>query len=203
VNAKAHGAPPANPFSTRAVRPGAIPYIFSDGQSAAALVDRLAQLDWRAQIVGPHGSGKSTLLASLMPEIEAAGRRVCVCTLRDGMRRMPQGWHKEARQRGADLIIVDGYEQLSYLDRWLLRMRCRLSSCGLLVTAHDDVGLATLATTEPSVELCLVLVNKLLPIGQSTIDRATVEACYTRSDGNLRDTLFALYDRYEEAVTRK
>ena len=48
----------SNPFSTRFVRPGAIPYVFADGQTAESLVARLARLGWR------HKSSDSTDRAS-------------------------------------------------------------------------------------------------------------------------------------------
>ena len=54
-----------NPFSTRRISPGAIPYVLPPGENAYALVDRLRQAGWWGEIVGPHGSGKSTLLATL------------------------------------------------------------------------------------------------------------------------------------------
>ena len=57
----------ANPFATRHVRPGAIPFHFPAETSAAQLVARLRELNWRGAIVGPHGSGKSTLLVALAP----------------------------------------------------------------------------------------------------------------------------------------
>ncbi len=63
-----------NPFATRHVRPGAIPYRFAPGSAAEGVVERLAAADWQGQIIGPHGSGKSTLLATLLPAIESAGR---------------------------------------------------------------------------------------------------------------------------------
>ena len=69
-----------NPFATRFVRPGAIPYRFANG-----LVGRdrasLRQHDWRGEIVGPHGSGKSTLVQTLIPPLKEAGRdvRLFVC----------------------------------------------------------------------------------------------------------------------------
>src|SRR5262245_49587973 len=71
----------SNPFSTRFIRPGAIPFIFSAGESAESLVDHLRVNNWRGQIIGPHGSGKSTLLAALLPALQAAGRTVACVSL--------------------------------------------------------------------------------------------------------------------------
>src|SRR5579859_6457327 len=80
--------PRSNPFSTRCVRPGAIPFRFPPGESAATMVDRLERQGWWGQIVGPHGSGKSTLLAALLPELRR--RRALVTTsLHEDRRRLP------------------------------------------------------------------------------------------------------------------
>ena len=68
----------SNPFSTRYIRPGAIVYQFAEGDSAAAMIDRLTACGGRAQIIGPHGSGKSTLVATLIESLRQSGRgRVC------------------------------------------------------------------------------------------------------------------------------
>src|SRR3989442_1545921 len=46
----------SNPFSTRFIRPGVIPFVFADGQSPETLVEQLRQHHWWGQIIGPHGS---------------------------------------------------------------------------------------------------------------------------------------------------
>src|SRR5262245_55807228 len=78
-----------NPFATRWVRPGVIPYYFAHTTNAAAVVEKLKENRWRGAIIGPHGSGKSTLLASLAPLIESAGRRVRAASLHDRQRSLP------------------------------------------------------------------------------------------------------------------
>src|SRR5262245_4595947 len=96
-----------NPFSTRHIRPGALPYLFPPGESAAGLVDRLQAAGWCGQIIGPHGSGKSTLLAALVPALEAAGRMVVLRQIRADT--------KDLQSLPADLtaetqIVIDSYE---------------------------------------------------------------------------------------------
>ena len=66
----------SNPFCTRFVRPGAIPYRFdtqdgeSDcGEAAEKLLEQLASRRF-GLIVGEHGSGKSTLLQTLIPKLD-------------------------------------------------------------------------------------------------------------------------------------
>ncbi len=75
--------------------------------------------------------------------IAAAGRSVASITLRDGQRRPPKR-HSRARSLASSrpLVIIDGWEQLSWLSRLLVRWRCRRASAGLLVTSHARDRLA-------------------------------------------------------------
>jgi energy-coupling factor transporter ATP-binding protein EcfA2 len=172
-------------------------YRFEAGSSAEAMVRRLAELGGRVQIIGPHGSGKSTLLTALGGELARARRAAWVCLLNDGQARMPRAWASQAQQAAAGTIVVDGYEQLSQWCRWRLKARCRREGWWLLVTAHDDVGLPTLAATRPSIELACALVEELLPEADGRIGRDVVDECFRAAGGNLREMLFALYDRLE------
>jgi energy-coupling factor transporter ATP-binding protein EcfA2 len=192
----AAGAAAHNPFATRYVRPGALEYVFSEGDSAAAVVDRLAAAGWRGAIVGRHGSGKSTLLAALRPELSARGRKLAWCELHDGQRRLPVTL--EPRELGpAGLVVVDGYEQLGGVARARLRWRCRRRGWGLLVTAHRPVGLPTLLETAPSPALAQALVRRLTAGRPQQIDEEEVAAAFAAHAGDVRETLFALYDLYE------
>ncbi len=203
MNAGGDGPERPNPFSTRFVRPGAIGYLFDGGQTAAGLVARLAELGWRAQIVGPHGSGKSTLIAALLGPLGRAGRSACVFALRDGQRRMPSGWASDASEASAGMIVVDGYEQLGRMSRCWLALRCRRHGWGLLVTTHHDVGLPTLYRTAANLDLAQAVVAGLLAPGDTSISRQTVADTFAASRGDLRETLFALYDCYEARRQRK
>jgi hypothetical protein len=180
------------------VRPGAFGYLFRAGETADGLVRQLAESGWRGQIVGPHGSGKSTMVASLLPAFERAGRRACVFALHDGQRKMPRAWMAQARALQARLIVVDGYEQLNWLSRTVLKRRCARAGWGLLVTAHADVNLPTLARIEPDVAIAQAVVARLLPPGEA-MDREMVAESFAAANGNMREMLFALYDRYERA----
>lgn len=187
-----------NPFCTRRIRPGAMPFLFSVGQNAEALVERLQQNGWWGQIVGPHGSGKSALLATLIPSLELAGRHAVLVELHDGQRCVPLNLDRECRACVASVIIVDGYEQLSRWNRWLLKRLCRRRGWGLLVTAHTSVGLPPLYQTAATPELVEKIVGSLmagqaLPLPASEL--AEFLACH---DGNLRETLFHLYDVFEK-----
>jgi ABC-type transport system involved in cytochrome c biogenesis ATPase subunit len=146
------------------------------------------------QITGPHGSGKSTLLATLVPALQEAGVEVRHVQLHEGERRLPRE-ALTALPPGTQLII-DGYEQLSWWSRRRLKAFCRRQKIGLLVTAHEDVGLPPLYQVEPNTAVAQRVVARLLE-GQTTrIRPEDVAAALERSGGNLREMLFLLYDAY-------
>lgn len=195
-NSPARGPAP-NPFSTRFVRPGAIPYLFPEGTSADSLARRLAELGWQGEIVGPHGSGKSTLLASLVGALERQGRKLALIVLREGDRRLPKEVWRQIREKTLDLLIVDGFEQLSWFTRRRLKAACQRNRLGLLTTSHLSTGLPTLFETHTSPEITRQIVGELLAGQALDIADEEIDRCYFRSGGNVRETLFALYDLAE------
>jgi type IV secretory pathway ATPase VirB11/archaellum biosynthesis ATPase len=177
-----------NPFCTRHVRPGAIPFRFPGGLDAKGLADRLEANGWRGQIVGPHGSGKSTLLEALMPELRRR-RTVVRVELHDRERRLPpEVW---ATGEGT-LLVIDGYEQLGWWTRRRVRRHCR----ELLVTTHRGQGLPDLYRTDVTAELVGEIVQGLHADAVPDLVRRLAH-----HRGNLREVLFELYDRYEERRT--
>jgi hypothetical protein len=214
--------PSENPFCTRRIRPGAIPFLFPDGQNAETLVDRLRTHGWCGEIVGPHGSGKSALLATLIPAIERAGRHVTLVELHDGQRRLPLRlggnrvkWGRHSclpwlsRMRPllgrqeclphlpSRVFIIDGYEQLSRWSRWRLRRVCRRNNWGLVVTSHASVGLPPLWQTAVTPELAQAVVATLLAGRSSPLSEPELAECLARHRGDLREMLFGLYDHHE------
>ncbi len=202
-----------NPFATCWTRPGAIPFRFSPGQSAEDLVAKLAALNWRGAIVGPHGSGKSTLLESIKPALVAAGRSICSVSLHDSRRRRRTGWEGEAPAvprkltgsagpsaslPGSFLLVIDGYEQLGWLERLRVLCRCRRSGAGLLVTSHMPIHVPTLIRLSPDRGLVEQLVDDLCTKVSSTITRADIVASHACHGSNVREILFDLYDRHEQ-----
>lgn len=134
---------------------------------------------------------------SLVEALERAGRPAVVLALRDGQRRLPRGWKRQVELAGARLIVIDGYEQLGWMSRWALKTACRWRDWGMFVTAHRDVGFPSLARTAVSLELAQSIVEQLLPPGQTAIDGHSVADAFAAARGNLREMLFALYDRFE------
>jgi len=185
-----------NPFSTCRTRPGAIPYLFPPGHSAATLIERLRANGWQGQIIGGHGTGKSALLATLLPAMEQSGHPALLIELHDGARRLPLDLRR-VRLAPGSVLVVDGYEQLGFLSRWSLRRFCRRHGLGLLVTAHRPVGLPDLFGTTTTPELAQAIVRQLLGPRRELIGAEEVLRQFELRGGDLRDVLFDLYDCYE------
>jgi hypothetical protein len=187
----------SNPFATCWTRPGAMVFQFTDGGSMELLLAQLQAADGWGEIVGPHGSGKSTLLAGLESELVAAGWNVAAITLRDRQRSLPRRWLQAALSKNRPLVVIDGYEQLSWLSRALVKWRCHKAAAGLLVTSHEPTGLPTLYRTRVDATLAQSLVSTLTVERDSPITAADVAASHACHGSNLRELFFALYDRHE------
>jgi hypothetical protein len=186
-----------NPFATRWTRPGAIPFQFPCAMTSDDVLQRLMEHGWQGAIVGPHGSGKSTLLATLLPALKAAGKHSIVVRLHNGERRLPLS-RRELNQFGpADLVVIDGYEQLGRYQRWRLSRHCRRRHFGLLVTSHGACDLPVLFRTEPTLGLIEHLIEHHLPAHEGRIGRQDVQHAWQRHAANVREVFFELYDRFE------
>ena len=183
----------SNPFSTRWTRPGACPFLFPPQVTLQQLTDQLAADRGWGQIVGVHGSGKSTLLSLLLPRLHVP---VIHFTLSRGQGSLPVSL-KDPQLQACHQVIVDGYEQLSRWQRYQLKHFCRCSRKGLLVTTHKPLGLPTLFSTEPSLELAQRLVAYLQRNQAPRIVAADVCRHYPHHSHNLRELFFSLYDLFE------
>jgi len=198
--------PDRNPFATRYTRPAVSEYLFPDDAGVEMLIARLREFRWWGQITGPHGSGKSTLVEMLLRRLEAAGRIVDFYAFRAapppftragasfGARSASVSCWNQATQ-----IVVDGYEQLGWLQRTWWKWQCRRRGAGLLVTGHDDLGLPPLWQTKTSEELMQRVVARLLGQADPVWPSAEqLDRLFASHEGNVREVLFALYDLYEQ-----
>lgn len=192
------GSAADNPFSASRVRPGAVAFLFDEQPSLDSLLQQLRAGGYWGQIVGAHGSGKSALLAALRGALEAAGLGVLHIELHAGQRRLPISLRKLRGAEDISVIVVDGYEQLSWLARISLKHFCRRRRLGLLVSTHLPAGFPTLCTLRPSLALAQKVAAQLQHGYPELVAPSDVAACYAAAHGNLREMLFALYDIYEQ-----
>lgn len=188
-----------NPFCSRRIRPGAIPFYFPQGVSIQTLLETLEKNSWCGQIIGPHGSGKSTLLAALLPEISRCGRRVIHLELQDGVRTLPLSDTELQEMDAETQLAIDGYEQLSYWTRRRIKSRAQKQGFGVIILGHEPLEYPDLYQTSRELAVAKLIVSRLLENTIVRIPESVVEEHFERYRGNLREMLFSLYDVYEEA----
>jgi hypothetical protein len=99
------------------------------------------------------------------------------------------------------LLVIDGYEQISWFARQSFARFCGRHGCGLLVTCHRAVNnLPLLVQLEPQLATIQKLVRQLTAGASGSISADAVAASFRRHGGNVRETFFELYDRYERHV---
>ena len=192
----------SNPFSTRFTRPGAISYLFPPGQSSVTVLELLRNNHWWGEIIGPHGSGESSLLSELLPLLEASGRRIELYSLHQGDRTIHitkavvAAWNADAQ------IVVDGYEQLSWWSKRRLQSQVKAQKAGMLITAHQPMGLPPLFATQPTLALARQIVAELQRTDPNhALTDADVAVAFAANGGNLREMLFSLYDVFKRRQT--
>ncbi|RMF41420.1 MAG: hypothetical protein D6753_09620 [Planctomycetota bacterium] len=193
----------SNPFSVRFVQPGALPWVAPGPELEVAELRRrlLSECNARGAIIGPHGAGKSTLLHHLIDE--EMGN--CV---RLQMRRHAQPWRQirgilPALGRG-QLLVLDGFEQLSPLARMGVRWSTWRRGSGLLVTSHGPCGLPVLARIAPTPALVWRLVRTRLRAARVVLPEDAMDALQQHAyallrvhRGNVREVFMDLYDWFE------
>ena len=184
-----------NPFTTTRVRL-ALPFdpawLGSDWESLEA---RLEASGRRVAVVGPHGSGKTTFLATLAERLGDQGKTVRSVLLNNERRRLPEAdWSGLQRESDAGVIIlVDGFEQLSWVARARLN-RVTRNADALIVTSHRRTRFPTLLKTATKVAMFQQFVQCLAPSAPWTAEE--LEVIFKQCQGNVREALWVCYDRY-------
>jgi energy-coupling factor transporter ATP-binding protein EcfA2 len=195
----------SNPFSTRHTRPGSIAPLDATGRPVDldVLLDRLHGFGGTAAIVGPHGSGKSTLLTHLAPRLERDGRRAPRIRLHSSAD-IPAAWSAIHRAAPGDTVCIDSWECTGRLVGGLLRILARVTGRHLLVTSHHRVGFPELVQCTTSPALLRAIVGGLPEHGVwlgKVIHAEDIDQAFANHGGNLRESLYELYDRFEAAVS--
>jgi energy-coupling factor transporter ATP-binding protein EcfA2 len=171
---------------------------------ADELVERLRGLGGTAAIVGPHGSGKSTLLAHLAEAIERRGERVQRVRLHS-WRDASAVWAAIRDSRSGGTVCIDSWECIGFAARCVLRGAARMTGWGLLVTSHRASGMPELVRCGTSEPLLRAIVRSLPGLDGwygKLIHESDIEAAFAMYGGNLRESLYELYDRFEACASR-
>ncbi len=182
------------------------------GLSVDEIVERFCnRLGRRGVIVGPHGSGKSTLLEHAAPRLGQVALRQysdgrVLRGAADGellwlsLRRSSQTLrlHKDLWETGM-LIVIDGFEQLSFATRWKVIWQTRSKQMGLLATSHRDCGLPVLVRTKADFSLFSELVRELIERAGGGFRPSSVrmKQIFLESRGNMREAFMRLYDEFQ------
>jgi energy-coupling factor transporter ATP-binding protein EcfA2 len=199
-----------NPFSTRFWIPGTIPYLFDEQEKldVHTLIREKFESGLVMQIVGSHGSGKSTLLRTITRYLEQQHFTIRLEVLNDHRRKLSPDF-LPIRHDKRMFYMIDGYEQLSFWERFRLRFQHWSLTGGLLLTTHKPVlGIRVLYKTTPQFELFVKLVQKLTKTfsasssdsfsGSFSFGTTELREIYQRADGNFRTAFFELYDIVQE-----
>ena len=195
----------SNPFSTSFVRPGALPFRYPAGMTRDQLLTRFETNGFRGQIVGPHGVGKSSLVADLLPDWTTIFQEIGHITIRGGKQfqsELETRWLGDTKQsdgtkQRSKLIIVDGLERWSIMNRQLLIQSANQKEFGLLATVHMPIrGLPLLCRLEPRLDIFEQIVTDLCA-DVTAFKQDELKDVFEKADGNFREGLMLLYDQYE------
>ena len=97
------------------------------------------------------------------------------------------------------ILVFDGFEQLSFANRIIIRTFCRMNHLGLLLTSHSPmIGVPVLFRTIPSVNTIRQLLDYLLEdYEEFRIGDSEVETLLKNFHNDVREMLFSLYDAFE------
>lgn len=187
-----------NPFSSKRLL--TVRYRL-EGTTWQQLINRLAEMKYRAAVVGPEGTGKTTLLENFQPRLRDLGFVVRPLRLTAERRTFPPGFLRSFCRKltHQDIILFDGAEQLNAL-RWFRFKIATRRAGGLIIASHRPGRLATLIECSTTPELLDEILQQLVP-DQAESLRHTARRLFHEHHGNLREVLFALYDLYAQRVT--
>ena len=197
---------PSNPFSTRFLSPGQLNFVGLDDQALNELAEKLIQQNGNGQIVGPHGTGKTTLTFEFQKRIDrlndkntnyrfirkTIGPRRTIRTGKQIAECQTQTPHSKT------ILVLDGVELLSWLQRLALIKTCQRKRIGLLATSHRSVwGLPTLVSIKPDRSQLEAIVHQITRDCDFQISTDRLDELYTNNNGNIREALMSCYDEFE------
>lgn len=186
-----------NPFATDRVerllafQPGWASTVWSEIET------RWNKLGCRAAITGRHGSGKTTCLDAWQLRLEQQGRDVQRIFLNRDRRKLAEADWQGLRYCAGKVVLLDGEEQLAWVDRQRLQRLSR-SADGLLVSRHRRFSLTGLSLPvvlhlDPGTEVLRRCVQILAP-DQLDLLEPQLKIWWRQEKGNIRQILLRCYD---------
>jgi energy-coupling factor transporter ATP-binding protein EcfA2 len=197
-----------NPFSVSRI--SKLPFLFESAEQAHQIETAFARAGYRGVIVGPHGCGKSTLARHLAQTFSATFSDAIAVTIRPAAKAHALGvWRRlsvareslespSASQKRPRLLLIDGIERMSWIQRICLLRALRKSGDAYIITTHRGVprGQPLLAEVSYSRELAKRVVDELQrsvgnPLSDKMVEQVAAE------EHSTRDLLMRLFDVYE------
>ena len=209
----------SNPFATRFVSSGRLRFIGLDEGALDQLAETLIQQNGNGQIVGPHGVGKTTLTYELENRIaecsvvntpfnfvrKTIGPRGAIRSV-DGSRMLVLDDDEFPANQSAStqtVLVLDGYERLSWFQRIAVLKTCQRRRIGLLVTSHRVVwGVPKLVSLEPDIERFTSVVEALTADCEFELSSERLSQVFLENRGNVREALMSCYDEFEASRAR-
>jgi energy-coupling factor transporter ATP-binding protein EcfA2 len=183
----------ANPLSTDRVL---LARYMPRGWDWEELARRLESLGFRAAVVGPRGSGKTTLLEDLEALLRTKGIETGFLRLNDAKRKPERREWRALRAAPGLVWLVDGAEQLGWLD-WRRLLWTTRRARGLVVSSHRPGLLPTLVDCRGELETLLVILDRLCPNLRADW-KALAGPLLERHQGNIREVLREYYDMFAD-----
>lgn len=160
------------------------------------LLEAFERLHRRASLVGPEGSGKTTLREDMERRLRNRGWNILPLQLSTERRSLQWvEWLRLARADRGTIVTLDGAEQLGWLQFAVVRgLTCRVA--GLLTTSHKPRGLPVLRRHASTLAVLTGIAGELLRDDGTTVPEPYLARLYARCNGNIRECLRALYDRW-------
>ena len=205
----------SNPFSTRYVQPGRIPFQLRSGVTVEQLIDSFLRVSPRqAAIVGPHGSGKSSLLETILKSFPG-NYQISQFRLNSDSARSEGSISRWVREghcwNESTIVTIDGYEQLGWWAQYRIGRMIKKNESRLLVTTHKPIrSFSVLWTTQQDSQDDAYVLNKLLGHTQQLTASPTLmdEAIMRWSEirlsypTDMREALMQMYDWWEKKTAR-
>ena len=187
-----------NPYSTCFTEPGRLPFIFPESWQPQQLLTEFERHGFQGQIIGPHGCGKTTLTMTLEPSLRSNFSGIQRVTIRkDGAVSggIPSKGNQNLNQ--TTLFVIDGIENLRWLQRRIFVKFIKRSAGGLLLTTHRAIkGIPVIYQITPSFQIFSRIVSQISPNQQ--FDTQRLEQIFAQNNLSTRESLMSLYTIWEE-----